>query len=1285
MTDALARTNPERITPVDSSALLDSMRGIAPQHAEALQQILEERETLLLLQSALLDVERAGSLAQRLRIFVDAIRRTGFARVVVTLRNESLDAVLIVATGLSPAEEADLRQNPAPGEVWRSRLSRLEPFRVSQSYYLDARDPWIATEFAQGVPSSMDANGTSDWSPQDSLLLLLRSARGEVLATLTLDDPVDRRRPTLSRVRIVELFGQQMAFAIEQARLLELAERRAERLQRLQEIGSTLARTLDTREVHRELARQVLRVVSADGVAIVMPDLERRTLETRLHIVHGVERPLRQYALADSLIADAARTGRPVVANDYASVRPLAAQDDVLEEVLPCGSAVAIPMKIGLRLVAVLVVRAGDANAFSSEDVELLHTVGAQAATALANAELYAESERERRQSEALSDVARAVGESLRLGEVLQLILRHAVALLRAEGACVALREGPYLNVVAAVGTGQLVAGLHIPVESSIAGEAMRNGRQVIVNDAPATPGAYRPSMDQGRIRKTVIVPLITGSGPIGVLNVINRDVDFGDEDARILQRLADHVAVAIVNARLFEEAAEATREWRVAFDAIPIGMALVDEAGRIARHNTSAVSIAGVRPGEAITGRSFFEVVLREHPADLERTPIAIALERGEVARGVVRSVTRGRILELVASPHPSGGAVVTFEDVTQLHALEERHRRVIETTSDAIVITDTHRRIVFANPAAHELFGRGMELLGTPVGDTVDQEHAAWVEEHEARGFAGLPQRYECVVVRSDGDRRIVEVSSAPLRELGEVTGIVASLRDVTDERRARDAVAVSESRYRNLFETATDAIYTIDAHGTFTSANEATCRLLGMRLEDLLGRKLKPYISAVEFETVRKQFTAALGGEPRRYECHVRSQNGNVHLLSVTNTPIRRGETVVGVLGIARDVTRERERAVALARSEARYTRLVESAADAIFTLDEEGHFTSVNRALEVATGRTRESLIGSHFTSLVAGEDVGTLWPAFAATLNGENYRGEFRYRDRDGEYRFGSIITAPIQEEGRVTGGLGVVRDVTEEKRLIEQLVQQEKLAGIGQLVSGVAHELNNPLASVLAFSQLLLAGSLVDDDQRNAAETIQQEAKRAARIVSNLLTFARQHPPERMPTDLNQVLRDTIALRRYALTSQNIEIIEDLDPQLPRTWADPFQLQQVFLNLVTNAEHALSAHASDRAARLAIRTRHEGEMIVARVSDTGPGISSADADRIFNPFFTTKPVGQGTGLGLSISHGIIRQHGGRIRVEPEPGGGAVLVVELPITAAPAVDDMELPAPAWPRS
>ena len=605
-----------------------------------------------------------------------------------------------------------------------------------------------------------------------------------------------------------------------------------------------------------------------------------------------------------------------------------------------------------------------------------------------------------------------------------------------------------------------------------------------------------------------------------------------------------------------------------------------------------------------------------------------------------------------------PVGAAAVEFDSLAALYG------PIIETTTDAIVITDARRRIAFANSAAAALFGLPLDrLIGIAVASLTPADMLEEVARRETLAFGGAPQRYETAIVRADGERRVVSVSSAPLRTDGPVLGVVASLRDITEERRVRDAVVQSEARYRKLFESATDAIYTLDVHGHVTSANPATCDITGYPVESLLGRSITSVVDPEELDALRENFRAARAGIPCRYEGHFYRADGERRLASVTNTPIHRGGEVVGVLGIARDITEERNRDAELRRAHARYQRLVESAWDAIFTIDAEGRFTSLNEALEEGLGIPRERLMQMRFEEVVEPADRAAMRTVHAVAMRGERQRGEVRFRDGAGELRIGSLTLTPLIDEGEIQSVIGIVRDVTDERRLSDQLLRREKLAAVGQLVSGVAHELNNPLAGILAFSQLLMATAHPDQAVRDAVGSINKEAKRAAKIISNLLLFARQRPPERTLTDVNQVVLDALELRRYALRTHQIDLHTDLDPDLPHVLADGSQLQQVILNLVTNAEHALREH--EGAKRLTITTRKAGDLLRVTVSDSGPGVPHDLQDRIFNPFFTTKKVGEGTGLGLSISDGIVREHGGHLRLASPPGEGAVFVLELP--------------------
>jgi signal transduction histidine kinase len=267
------------------------------------------------------------------------------------------------------------------------------------------------------------------------------------------------------------------------------------------------------------------------------------------------------------------------------------------------------------------------------------------------------------------------------------------------------------------------------------------------------------------------------------------------------------------------------------------------------------------------------------------------------------------------------------------------------------------------------------------------------------------------------------------------------------------------------------------------------------------------------------------------------------------------------------------------------------------------------------------------------------------------------------------------VTAHARAEGDGVRIEALMRDVSERKRLEDQardlyhqLLQAEKLAALGQTISGVAHELNNPLATILTWAERL-AQRPADDQTRRGLAAILAESERAARIVRNLLTFARKRHTTRAMVDLNQVIRETLALRSYEQRLSNIAIIDALASGLPNVFADPHQMQQVLLNLVINAEQAmLSTHGRGT---LILRTWHDPDhdAVVLEVNDDGPGVPDDVQPKIFDPFFTTKEVGKGTGLGLTVAYAIVQEHGGRLTMKSQPGGGASFFVELPVTGA----------------
>jgi PAS domain S-box-containing protein len=355
-----------------------------------------------------------------------------------------------------------------------------------------------------------------------------------------------------------------------------------------------------------------------------------------------------------------------------------------------------------------------------------------------------------------------------------------------------------------------------------------------------------------------------------------------------------------------------------------------------------------------------------------------------------------------------------------------------------------------------------------------------------------------------------------------------------------------------------------------------------------------------------------------------------------------------------------------------SEQRYRGLFANAYDLIFTLDRELRIASINQVGEQLTGYGVDELLGTPLEQLCTPESWSALQPQLRTLLGGRGVEPfEIELARRDGEMVYLEVSAQLIQNGVGVKGVHCIARDLTVRRRLEQQLIQSEKLSAIGQLVAGVAHELNNPLTSVSGYAQLLLRDRRIPDEPRQDIEQIHVQAERAAKIVQNLLIFAREHKPERRPTSINDAVRSALALQNYQLKVDNIGVVLDLDPTLPLTTADSHQLQQVFLNLITNARHAMAEKGGR--GTLTLRTSTVGgggdEQIRIEVGDTGVGIPERDLQKIFNPFFTTKPVGQGTGLGLSICFGIVKEHDGQIWAESQHGQGTRILITLPVRSS----------------
>jgi two-component system NtrC family sensor kinase len=358
--------------------------------------------------------------------------------------------------------------------------------------------------------------------------------------------------------------------------------------------------------------------------------------------------------------------------------------------------------------------------------------------------------------------------------------------------------------------------------------------------------------------------------------------------------------------------------------------------------------------------------------------------------------------------------------------------------------------------------------------------------------------------------------------------------------------------------------------------------------------------------------------------------------------------------------------------LRQAEWRFRTLFRAAPDAVFTVLQSGRIREANDAVRDMTGADPLQVVGRPMADLVVESDRDKLRAALESTLAGTPTRVEiaFERTTPSGTTRRLVALAMSRLPEADPPSVLLVGRDMTSERDMRVRLMESDRLAAVGELVAGVAHEVNNPLSSISAFAQLLLRDGGLTSQQRESIEVIKSETLRASQVVKDLLAFARRSEAQREPVDLNTVMSRTLRLRGYQFTSNKIGVETEFAPELPAVVGDARQLQQVCLNLVTNAIQAMSTLGGGT---LFATTRRDGDKVVLEMRDTGTGIPDVVRDHIFEPFFTTKGEGEGTGLGLSVSYGIVTAHGGTIEVANTSAAGTTFRVMLPAVEEPASD------------
>ncbi len=613
------------------------------------------------------------------------------------------------------------------------------------------------------------------------------------------------------------------------------------------------------------------------------------------------------------------------------------------------------------------------------------------------------------------------------------------------------------------------------------------------------------------------------------------------------------------------------------------------------------------------------------------------------------------------------SNQAAIALEVARNLHSSEQQCRRAEQSNRHWMEIFDAIPDFIVVHDQAGKILRINQSLatmIGVPAGDLLGLNISALL------AAGSEVSHYSCPFCRAmpEGDKdefvhsvfgRIFLVSTSRVHAVSdEGLQTIHVLKDITDRREA-------ERRYRELFDNIQEGLFFSTPGGRYVEVNDAMVDMLGYSSrEELLQTDIPTqlYFSLKD----REQYIELLqqNGSLRNYEARLRRKDGSpIHVLLNSFGLHDDAGRLIQIRGLMLDVTGIRTYQSELHRERDFSAKILDNTQNLILVADTAGLITYANRRWQEA-GWELQEVLGHPLVELVAPAVADSFVHALGSTLDGQQVDNLEIEVVRGGgvKGKFSANLSPMRDEHGAVTCIIAVLTDITDSAVLRDKLLHAEKMAAVGQLVSGVAHEVNNPLTAILGFADLLMENPAVPESARKDLRVILQEAQRTKQIVQNLLSFARQMPPKRSEVQLNSILRRTVQLRSYDFTSHGVEVIEHLDENLPEVMGDAHQLQQVFLNILNNAYDAV--HEVGRPPRIEIMSTKAGDAVEVSFRDNGNGITQPD--RIFDPFFTTKEVGKGTGLGLSICYGIVKEHGGEILCHNNLGEpGATFIVRLP--------------------
>ncbi len=1201
-------------------------------------------------------------------------------------------------------------------------FSTGEQFRA---YRLPANDNSLPSEAVRQRRTLFENRATSALLQLDSRSVMAAPliVSNEVIgAAVFVQNPDDGFFTDDLAAKATVLVGQ-LGSLIEANRLNQLSREDHRRAAILVEIAQAVQTLPDSVSVAEAIAEHIRVYLGVGLVTVLLRQGQNNTLvavsattsELAAAVRQRYERKGMQFA-AD-LASRAVAAGEPIAVATSPSTQSL-------DDLVPAGVLLAAPLRTSQADGAVLIYPRAE-GAFTADEKSLVSAIVGFASVAISNAELYGTALAQAHELHQLLEILSELSSAGQLDDFLRQFVVRAADFLGFRRAFVGLWENGTFHIRWMCIDGQSNSA-DVALPDGPITRALAEKKTFFSDDASQVPGTDVAFLNKYKVRQLLTVPLqASDSQVLGMLGVLDRESDaaISRENIRCAQALAAQASIALQSIRNLhlsrQHAQRAESLMHLAIDLnsklqLPeFGKALVMRAAELigARSGALVVNQDSVLETIAIRGANV--------PAEQQGTAVRRLNQAiGEILARRQEMILSGPATELLGPELAatlswddfslvrlvgSGGELVgalclsnrgrsfQAEDEQLLHAIAayastalensrlftrmdqaNRHwMEIFDAITDFIVAHDCWDNVLRVNRSLADFIGaQPQELIGVNMG-------ALLVSGEEAPGrscpFCN-PSREEGTdeYVHPVLDRIYLVSTSCVHGASDEGLQTIHVLKDITDRREA-------ERRYRELFDNIQEGVFFATPDGRFIEVNDALVRMLGYAgREELLQADIRTHVclSSESYDEMAGQMQR--NGAVRNHEQTLRRQDGSLIHVLVNAFAVRDGHNrITQYRGVMLDISGLKAFQSELQRERDFSGKILNNTQSLIVVVDTAGLISYANRRW-FDMGFEEPQLLGRKLEELVAPARRKALSDGFSQTVAGQQVDNLELHLVR-GEGRVGhfSVNLSPMRDEqGNVISIVVVMSDITDAATLQAKLMHAEKLAAVGQLVSGVAHEVNNPLTAILGFADLLMENPEVPDSARKDLRVILQEAQRTKQIVQNLLSFARQMPPQRKPVQLNTIVRRTLQLRAYDFHSRGVEVVEQLDESLPQIVGDSHQLQQVFLNIVNNAYDAMRDSA--RPARILITSAKIGGYVEIVFRDNGHGISFPD--RIFDPFFTTKEIGKGTGLGLSICYGIVREHGGEILCHNNRGeAGATFVVRLPalsetvLTAAAGTD------------